>query len=115
MNIAAAYNNVTTEQLKRMLGAQRADHHRILDEIKAKHASAIEAWRRALAVAEKKVAEALRKKEDENTILRCELHSTRDELERTNALLAEQAKRLVAFDRVAELEQKLRVARKLAS
>jgi chromosome segregation ATPase len=112
MTLAAVYNNLTTEQLKGMLGAARADHRRILEEIKAKHASAIEAWRQALANAKKEWAAQLQKQESENALLRRELHSTRDELERAHALLADQTKRLVSFERVAELEQKLQIARK---
>ena len=65
MTLAAVYNNLTTEQLKGMLGAARADHRRIVEEIKAKHASAIEAWRQALANAKKEWAAALQKKENE--------------------------------------------------
>ena len=115
MTLAAVYNNLTTEQLKGMLGAARADHRRILEEIKAKHASAIETWRQALMDAEKKWAALLQKKESDNASLRRELHSTGDELERAHVLLAEQMKRLVSYDRVAELEQKLQIARKLTT
>lgn len=98
-----------------MLGAARADHRRIVEEIKAKHASVIEGRRQALANAEKKWAAVLQKQESENALLRRELHSTRDELERAHAMLAEQTKRLVSYERVAELEQKLQIARKLTT
>jgi hypothetical protein len=65
-----------------------------------------------LANAKKEWAAQLQKQESENALLRRELHSTRDELERAHALLADQTKRLVSFERVAELEQKLQIARK---
>jgi hypothetical protein len=112
VTLAAIYNNLTTEQLKGMLGAARADHQRILEEMKAKHASAINAQREALQTANAQWKAALQKKESESALLRRELHSTRDELERVHTLLAEQTKRLVSFERVAELEQKLQIARK---
>jgi hypothetical protein len=115
VTLAAAYNNLTTEQLKGMLGAARADHRRILEEIKAKHASVIDAWRQALVNAEKKWAAVLQKQESDNAALRRELHCIKDKLERAHVLLTEQTKRLVSYERVAELEQKLQIARKLTT
>jgi hypothetical protein len=99
MTLAAVYNNLTTEQLKGMLGAARADHRRIVEEIKAKHASAIKAQREALQTANAQWKAALQKKEGDNAALRRELHSTQDEQERAHALLAEQTKRLVSYER----------------
>jgi hypothetical protein len=115
MTLAAVYNNLTTEQLKGMLGAARADHQRILEEVKAKHASAINAQREALQTANAQWKALLQKMESDNAALRRELHTTRDELKRAHALLAEQTKRLVSYERVAELEQKLQLAKRAAS
>lgn len=113
--MAAAYARLTAEQLKVMLGAARTTHRRDMEEIKAKHASAINAQREALQTANAQWKAALQKMESDNAALRRELHSTKDELERAHVLLAEQTKRLVSYERVAELEQKLQIARKLTT
>ena len=86
-----------------------------MDEVKAKHATEVAAQRRDSTAAWAKWAAEVQKKENDNAVLRRELNTTRDELERAHALIAEQARRLAAYDEVAALEQKLRVARRLAS
>ena len=62
MTLAAVYNNLTTEQLKGMLGAARIDHRREMEEIKAKHATQVAAYRQGLLDTEKKWTEVLQKK-----------------------------------------------------
>ena len=113
MNIAAAYASVMDPKLTETLALTRAAHQKEIEEISTKHAAAMAMQRRAVQTANAEWKAVLQKKESDNAALRRELHSTRDELERAHALLAEQTKRLVAFERVAELEQKLQIARKL--
>jgi hypothetical protein len=112
MNQAAAYASVLNPKLVETLALTRSAHQKEIEELKTKHAAAMEAQRRAVQTANAEWKATLQKKESANAALRRELHSTRDELERAHALLAEQTKRLVAFERVAELEQKLQIARR---
>jgi hypothetical protein len=113
--IAGAYASLTVPQLKTMLATARTAHRREMEDVKAKHAAEVAAQRKALTTAWAKWAAEVQTKESDNAVLRRELHTTRDELERAHALIAEQAQRLAAHDEVAALEQKLRVARRLAS
>jgi hypothetical protein len=115
MNQAAAYASVMDRKLVETLALTRSAHQKEIEKIKAKHAEAMAMQRRAVQTTNAEWKATLQKKESDNAALRRDLHCTRDELERAHALLAEQTKRLVAFDRVAELEQKLQVARKSAS
>ena len=113
MNLAAAYASLTVPQLKEMLAAARNDRRIEVAELKEKHAAEVLALKQALIDAEQKWAAVLQRKDSDNAMLRRDLHSTRDELERAHILLAEQTKRLLAYEQVAQLEKKLQSAKRL--
>ena len=115
MNMAAAYEMLTVPQLKQMLGAAHASHRRETEEIKAKWSFEVAALREAMAKSSAEATAELQMQKNANAALRRELDTVYVELEKVNTVIVEQERKLAAHNAVAELEQKLHVARRAVS
>ncbi len=115
MNMAAAYQSLTVPQLKGMLDARHADHKRELEQTKAKWAEEVAALRQAASKTSARLTSELQVQKNQTAALQRELDAAYGELENANVLIVEQKRKLAAHDAVAELEQKLHHARRMAS
>ena len=115
MNMGAAYQSLTVPQLKQMLGAAHADHQRQMSEIKTKWASEVAALREATSRNWAQSTAELQTQKNANADLRRELDIVYKELAKANSVIVEQERKLAAHNVVAELEQKLHAAKRMAS
>ena len=115
MNMAAAYSALTVTQLKGMLGAALADHKRELEQTKAKWSSEISALREAMSKNPARLTSELQILKTQNAALQRELNAVHAELEKANAVIVDQGRKLTAHSEVAELEKRLQIARRMAS
>ena len=113
--MAAAYSALTVTQLKEMLGAARITHRRKLEETKAKWAAEVAALRETLSQAQAKWVAELQFLKSDNAALRRELDAVHVELEKANAVIVDQGRKLTAHSEIFELEKKLQIARRMAS
>lgn len=115
MNLGAAYSSLTTDQLKQMLGAAKADYQKQIKTITLKWQVEVTAWRKAMAL---RTAQATAELQDQKNVivsLQRELDAVHEELLRANITITEQERKLSVHVQVAALEKQLSVARRAAS
>ena len=115
VRLGAAYANLTADQLREMLGAARATHHREILGMKERWAAEVSALRQAMTRSLAQSTAQLQEQKSVIASLRRELDVVYTELAKANAVITEQGRKLAAHDRVVELEQKLHAARRMAS
>ena len=97
-----------------MLGAALADHKRELEQTKAKWSSEISALREAMSKNSARLTSELQILKTQNAALQRELNAVHAELEKANAVIVDQGRKLTAHSEVAELEKRLQIARRMA-
>jgi hypothetical protein len=115
MNMAVAYQSLTVPQLKQMLDARHADHRREMEETKAKWLAEVSALREAMAKTSARLTSELQIQKNHSAALQRELDAVHAELEKANAVIVEQGRKLAAHSEVADLEKRLQIARRSAS
>jgi septal ring factor EnvC (AmiA/AmiB activator) len=115
MNMAIAYSRLTVPQLKEMLGAARISHRRELEETKSKWAAEVSALREAASKHLATLTAELQSQKSHSAALQRELNAVHVELEKANAVIVEQGRKLTAHSEIAELEKRLQIARRMAS
>jgi septal ring factor EnvC (AmiA/AmiB activator) len=115
VNMAAAYSALTVTQLKGMLDAAYATHRREMEETRAKWAAEVAALREAFSQARTKLVSELQFLKSDNAALQRELNAVHAELEKANAVIVDQGRKLTAHSEVADLEKRLQIARRMAS
>ena len=115
VNMAAAYSALTVPQLRGMLDTAYATHRRETEELKSKWAAEVAALREAFSQARTKWVSELQFLKSNSAALQRELDAVNVELEKANAVIVEQGRKLAAHSEVAELEKRLQIARRSAS
>ena len=115
VNLAAAYSALTVPQLKEMLAAARINHRRELEETREKSAAEISALREAASKHLTTLTAELQSQKSHSAALQRELNAVHAELEKANAVIVEQGRKLAAHSEVADLEKRLQIARRSAS
>ena len=115
MNMAAAYSALTVPQLKGMLDARHADHKRELAETRARWSAETTALREAMSKTSARLTAELQAMKNHSAALQRELDAIYVELEKANAVIVDQGRKLAAHSEVAELEKRLQIARRSAS
>lgn len=111
LNLGAAYSHLTTDQLRRMLDAARADYQRQIKETMLKWGVEVTALRKALTQRQAQLKSEIQTLKNNNAVLQRELDLAYDELAKANAVITEQRRKLSGHDAVVELEQRLQAAR----
>ena len=113
--MAAAYSALTVTQLKGMLDAAYATHRRAMEETRAKWSAETTALREAMSKTSATLTAELQSQKSHGAALQRELNAVHAELEKANAVIVEQGRKLAAHSEVAELEKRLQIARRSAS
>ena len=115
VNLAAAYSALTVPQLKEMLAAARINHRRELEETREKSAAEISALREAASKHLTTLTAELQSQKSHSAALQRELNAVHAELEKANAVIVDQGRKLTAHNEIFELEKRLQIARRSAS
>jgi hypothetical protein len=115
MRMAVAYGSLTTDQLKQMLGAAKADYKRQIEHLTLRLAVETTALRKAMAIKSATLMAELQEQKNANAVLQRELDAVHELLAQANTTITEQERRLTAHNAVVELERKLSMARRAAS
>jgi hypothetical protein len=94
VRLGAAYANLTADQLREMLGAARATHHREILGMKERWAAEVSALRQAMTRSLAQSTAQLQEQKSVIASLRRELDVVYTELAKANAVITEQGRKL---------------------